>query len=183
MIVKFWCPIHLMSDIVVVLTYQCLLTLVMLIPIISYFESIVDPDQLVSKKSAGPALYCFPVCLYIPAFIWKLMKQLDKMEVGCSTRKYPSWHELTFNFSVFELKQWQNCNDFTRLFAAKLSKKDKSECVMGSRQLFFLLLLNQYSILYGPRHWKTWLCCIRTTKAQTSLRICAVWSAPLFFAL
>ena len=29
---------------------------------------------------------------------------------------------------------------------------------------------------------ETWLCCMQTTKAQTSLRIRAVWSAPLRFA-
>ena len=33
-----------------------------------------------------------------------------------------------------------------------------------------------------PRHEKTCLCHMRTTKAQISLRIRAVWSAPLLFA-
>ena len=33
-----------------------------------------------------------------------------------------------------------------------------------------------------PRHEKTCLCHVRTTKAQISLRIRAVWSAPLLFA-
>ena len=36
--------------------------------------------------------------------------------------------------------------------------------------------------LYGPGHAKRVLCHMRTTKAQISLRIRAVWSAPLFFA-
>ena len=36
-------------------------------------------------------------------------------------------------------------------------------------------------IIIEPRHEKTCLCHIRTTKAQISLRICAVWSAPLLF--
>ena len=35
---------------------------------------------------------------------------------------------------------------------------------------------------YQPRHDKTCFCHIRTTKAQISLRIRAVWSAPLLFA-
>ena len=35
---------------------------------------------------------------------------------------------------------------------------------------------------YEPRHEKTCLCHMRTTKAQISLRIHAVWSAPLLFA-
>ena len=33
-----------------------------------------------------------------------------------------------------------------------------------------------------PHHEKTCLCHMRTTKAQISLRIRAVWSAPLLFA-
>ena len=32
-----------------------------------------------------------------------------------------------------------------------------------------------------PRHEKTFLWHMRTTKMQISLRICAVWSAPLLF--
>ena len=32
-----------------------------------------------------------------------------------------------------------------------------------------------------PHHEKTCFCPMRTTKAQISLRIHAVWSAPLFF--
>ena len=30
---------------------------------------------------------------------------------------------------------------------------------------------------------KFWLCCLQTTKAQTSLRICAVWSVHLLFTI
>ena len=35
---------------------------------------------------------------------------------------------------------------------------------------------------FEPRHEKTCLCHMRTTKAQFSLRIRAVWSTPLMFA-
>ena len=35
-------------------------------------------------------------------------------------------------------------------------------------------------LIYEPRHDKTWFCNMRTTKAQTNLRIRAVWSTPLF---
>ena len=35
---------------------------------------------------------------------------------------------------------------------------------------------------YEPRHEKTWLCHMRITKAQISLRVGTVWSAPLLFA-
>ena len=38
------------------------------------------------------------------------------------------------------------------------------------------------NFLYEPCHEKTCLCHMRTTKAQISLRICAVWSVPLLFA-
>ena len=39
------------------------------------------------------------------------------------------------------------------------------------------------AVLYDePRHEKTCLCHMRTTKAQISLRIHTVWSAPLLFA-
>ena len=37
-------------------------------------------------------------------------------------------------------------------------------------------------ITYEPRHEKTCFCHMRTTKAQISLRIRAVWSAPLLLA-
>ena len=37
------------------------------------------------------------------------------------------------------------------------------------------------NIIYGPWREKTCLWGLRTTQAQTSLSICAVWSAPLFF--
>ena len=42
------------------------------------------------------------------------------------------------------------------------------------------VLLEQLS-LTGPRHEKNCLCNMWTTKAQISLRIRAVWSAPLLF--
>ena len=35
--------------------------------------------------------------------------------------------------------------------------------------------------IYKPGHDKTCLCPMRTTKAQISLRIRAVWSVPLLF--
>ena len=44
----------------------------------------------------------------------------------------------------------------------------------------FLTVLN--ATLYGPRSEKTVFGGLRTTQAQTSLRICAVWSVPLLFA-
>ena len=36
---------------------------------------------------------------------------------------------------------------------------------------------------FEPHHEKTWLCHMRTTKAQISLRIRSVWTAPLFRCL
>ena len=40
----------------------------------------------------------------------------------------------------------------------------------------------QLTLLFEPCHEKTCLCHMRTTKTQISLRIRAVWSAPLLFA-
>ena len=37
-------------------------------------------------------------------------------------------------------------------------------------------------LTHEPRHEKTCLCHMRTTKVQISLCICTVWSAPLLFA-
>ena len=42
-----------------------------------------------------------------------------------------------------------------------------------------MILLSFY---YTPRREKIRLCCIRTTKPQTNLRIRSVWSAPSLFA-
>ena len=53
----------------------------------------------------------------------------------------------------------------------------------GTLGNIFMFLLCSYPItLTEPRHQKTCLCPMRTTKAQTSLHICPVWSAPLLFA-
>ena len=46
----------------------------------------------------------------------------------------------------------------------------------------FVVHVSNMARLIGPRHEKTCLCHMRTTKAQISLRIRAVWSAPLLFA-
>ena len=50
----------------------------------------------------------------------------------------------------------------------------------GSR---WCIIISTQQVLntFKPHHEKTCLCHMRTTKAQISLRICAVWSAPLFF--
>ena len=41
---------------------------------------------------------------------------------------------------------------------------------------------NFRSLHYEPRHEKTWFCHMQTTKAQITLHIHAVWSAPLLLA-
>ena len=45
---------------------------------------------------------------------------------------------------------------------------------------WFRAFISVFWDAYEPRHEKTCLCHMRTTKAQISLRIRAVWSAPLF---
>ena len=47
---------------------------------------------------------------------------------------------------------------------------------------FYLSFDKNYCRLYEPRHEKTCFCPMQTTKVQISLRIHAVWSAPLLFA-
>ena len=42
-------------------------------------------------------------------------------------------------------------------------------------------IFNIYNTINEPRHEKTCYCHMRTTKAQISLHIRAVWSAPLLF--
>ena len=52
-------------------------------------------------------------------------------------------------------------------------------------ELLLVWLLESKFISNGPRCEKTRLCCIQTTKVQTSLHGCTVWSAPnpLLFAI
>ena len=58
----------------------------------------------------------------------------------------------------------------------------KGACgIMGSCTLRFTLDKGR-KYTYEPRHEKTCLCHMRTTKVQISVRIRAVWSAHLLFA-
>ena len=46
----------------------------------------------------------------------------------------------------------------------------------------FVIFANMFeNLMYEPRHEKTCLCHMWTTKAQISLHFRAVWSAPLLF--
>ena len=55
-----------------------------------------------------------------------------------------------------------------------------------NRQASYVKVTDYYNpgefIIIEPRHEKPCLCHMRTTKGQISLRIRAVWSAPLLFA-
>ena len=54
-------------------------------------------------------------------------------------------------------------------------------------ETYFIYVQEQFILactvtkLYEPRHENTCFNHMRTTKVQISLRICAVWSAPLLF--
>ena len=79
------------------------------------------------------------------------------------------------------------------MFKATEKQKEKRKKYIGSSTSFSIPCptLSQKSgraakkpfIMYEPRHEKTSLCHMRTTKAQISLCIPAVWSAPLLLAV
>ena len=74
------------------------------------------------------------------------------------------------------------CNVFTEL------RNDFSLGPGGTHQAileyYFLAvsLFRDHNVINEPHHDKTCFCYMQTTKAQISLRIRAVWSAPLLFA-
>ena len=77
----------------------------------------------------------------------------------------------------------------TLVFIAYARSRSSDEYVQSGQGLFYLCMKNKYIreasrpnmySKYGPWREKTWFCSMRTTKAQTSLRI---WSASLIFAL
>ena len=61
-------------------------------------------------------------------------------------------------------------------------------CYLGMQLIGIAMLTTPPSrgttseVWFEPRHEKTWLCHMRTTKTQISLRLRAVWSARLLFA-
>ena len=80
----------------------------------------------------------------------------------------------------------------TLVFLTYASSRSADECVhmcslarafstcVWNKGTFWKASRPNMSSKYGPWREKTWFCCMRTTKAQTSLRI---WSASLIFAL
>ena len=66
-----------------------------------------------------------------------------------------------------------------------LINNNLSNCRWCHKRINDLLSLRKHMStkwVYEPRHEKTCLCHVRTTKAQISLRRCTVWLAPLLFA-
>ena len=59
----------------------------------------------------------------------------------------------------------------------------KRKIKVKSWSVISCLLFTIWQLSYGPWHKKPCLWGMRTTKAQTSLRICTVWSAPLLFGI
>ena len=62
------------------------------------------------------------------------------------------------------------------LFKMATLKKDQK---LGFKTNYCLMQVKSIAELSRPRCEKTWHCCMQTTKVQTSLHICTVWSAPL----
>ena len=73
--------------------------------------------------------------------------------------------KLSFRFLSFSFSQFNQIQDIVRTKRCSIQYT-----VTGSAAL-----------LYEPCHEKTCFCHMRTTKAQISLHIRAVWSAPLWF--
>ena len=62
-------------------------------------------------------------------------------------------------------------------------EENKSESLNISKfNINYLLISLVFKLINEPHREKTCLCHMQTTKAQNSLRIHAVWLAPLFFA-
>ena len=75
------------------------------------------------------------------------------------------------------LARVQNDREYSEPFAVTNGVKQGYVLAPTLFSLMFSAMLT-----YEPRHEKTCLCHMRTTKAQISLCIRAVWSAPLLFA-
>ena len=75
--------------------------------------------------------------------------------------------------NISENKVLTNNSEF-KVSVLKIALWSVVLCLPGS------LSIGVHESVYEPRHEKT--CHMRTTKVQISLRIHAVWSAPLLFA-
>ena len=90
---------------------------------------------------------------------------------------------------------WSGCTRLCVFFILQLyeyqlicgnSKFEVQEVFWCKNMLVFVywdvqLCKRSKSLIFEPHHDQTCLCHMRTTKAQISLRICAVWSVPLLF--
>ena len=91
-------------------------------------------------------------------------------------------HEHHFHFSMVTLWVPLFANFFSTIYFVW---NHMLVCVKFSKWKLGLNLCNPNQprgVPFQPHHEKIFLCHMRTTKPQISLRICAVWSAPLLFA-
>ena len=97
---------------------------------------------------------------------------------------------VVLNIKIFVKFSFQNWANVTPVF--KKAEGDKSlaaiyhpislPCILGKVLEHIARHLDEQGLMYEPRHEKTCFCHMQTTKVKISLRIHAVWSAPLLFA-
>ena len=88
-------------------------------------------------------------------------------------------------FSVTNSYHWPSASDcwiWTRNLTYPKRHSTQGAFRAGTQHIKLQFRLKHFSNLFEPGHEKTSLCHMRTTKAQISLHIRAVWSAPLLFA-
>ena len=90
-------------------------------------------------------------------------------------------------YSTTLLTVWQNapsgafCNTFNILYGTICHSDLCYVCFWVAVLLrFYCISINKVYDIWAEM-WNIWLCCMQTTKEQTSLCICTVWSAPLLF--
>ena len=76
---------------------------------------------------------------------------------------------------------------YKKIVSAEISSLTQGGIGIAEKVVFLSFFLSffefsNYTYINEPRHGIPCLCHLRTTKTQTSLRIGAVWSAPLLFA-
>ena len=152
-----------------------------------------------SWEDINPEINCSQ--MFYSARIYQLMCIYCIHTINTVEKLHWQWYNI-YNkaFTNKIVLHWKKSNIFF-LFGCKLRKRLKcsKKCtqickkISNSRNqiqgylrrtiLLWSLWIQRAAYTCEPRHEKTCLCHMRTRKAQISLRIRAVWSAPLLFAV
>ena len=126
---------------------------------------------------ASRAFVCLFCTCYFFFFFFCHFSLLLVSGVGCGLWL---WHSLDFSVNFFYTHSSPgDSNSFIETNMSELwNWKANKFPTWFKKPLIYALVSNTNE----PRHQKTCLCHMRTTKVQISLRIHAVWSAPLLFA-